>query len=608
MKHKTFLSYEINNISDTAILRSRPESDIGLGLSKHLVQMKDWPRTDVFGEVEMLGDSKSQTYTAYDAQYERILQVLLDLGLSRRDDEENESSDEQPDLEVWFYKNHKMILIHVPDLYVLPEANTKTMRRPFEAFEIINQTNFAILRVRPQDRIDDGLSEFIVQMRGWPYTWIFGTVAMPGLFKRTFYESTSPFFKEIQTVLKDLGLEQTGRQYNEPIEVRRYKEDMMITIIVPNTYSYTIPKREDDMSKELLKTEELRFKKDMVALSHFGNYAKLFDLTTTNVSNGKVRKYFRVNIDHSDLTNAIDKQAMQDEDHEKLYYLYNGSLAYDRLVDLLKTLGVSRKSLRRDKYALVKRNGGYIMELSQTAFEYKETEYSVTQRDKRENGIASGNTNTNKGNVKPKGLREIDAMQRPTVDLLNSTFTKMVERLRSFEKSNPQESTSWLRDNWESVCIERIQEALRRGRIYDAMNYLMFAQHHGWDTSKVLVAPECRTVSTEDIDARTIPYTFATYKDYCDYNGLYSVLIDALDQAAYGKGMERHANNLPFEEQKMQTICDAQGSSKGMAYQAIKKILESEGMGYQAKKREILGAIVYAAGIIIWEEKQPIEE
>ncbi|WP_458321511.1 hypothetical protein, partial [Providencia sp. CRPN22473] len=75
-----------------------------------------------------------------------------------------------------------------------------------------------------------------------------------------------------------------------------------------------------------------------------------------------------------------------------------------------------------------------------------------------------------------------------------------------------------------------------------------------------------------------------------------------------GKGMERHANNRPFEEQKMQTICDAQGSSKGMAYQAIKKILESEGMGYQAKKREILGAIVYAAGIIIWEEKQPIED
>lgn len=195
-----------------------------------------------------------------------------------------------------------------------------------------------------------------------------------------------------------------------------------------------------------------------------------------------------------------------------------------------------------------------------------------------------------------------------THNLLKSTAVEMGNRLRSFEKSNPQEALSWERSDWESVCIERIQEALRQGRTFDAMNYLMFAQHHGWNVAKVLEAPEVRTTSTEDVDARTIPYTFATYKDYCDYSGLYSVLIEALDQAAYGKGMERHANNLPFEEQKMQTICDAQGSSKGMAFQAIKKILESEGMEYQAKKREILGAIVYAAGIIIWEEKQPIED
>lgn len=195
-----------------------------------------------------------------------------------------------------------------------------------------------------------------------------------------------------------------------------------------------------------------------------------------------------------------------------------------------------------------------------------------------------------------------------THNLLKSTAVEMGNRLRSFEKSNPQEALSWERSDWESVCIERIQEALRQGRTFDAMNYLMFAQHHGWNVAKVLEAPEVLATSTDDIDSRTIPYTFATYKDYCDYSGLYSVLIDALNQAAYGKGMERHANNLPFEEQKMQTICDAQGSSKGMAFQAIKKILESEGMEYQAKKREILGAIVYAAGIIIWEEKQPIED
>lgn len=355
------------------------------------------------------------------------------------------------------------------------------------------------------------------------------------------------------------------------------------------------------MSKELLKTETDRYQKNFVKLAHVGNNATLFDLTVKNVTNGKVKNLYRVNLDKSTLTDAIEKLAIQDDDHPNLYYVYKGNIAYDRLQETLGKLGITRKLARRDRFPVVKRNGGYIMELSQTAFEYKETEYSVTQRDKREKGIASGEE-------KPKGLRIIDEMQRQTVDLLNKTFTQMATRLRSFEKSNPNHSLEWQCKSWESVCIERIQEALRRGRVFDAMNYLMFAQHHGWDTSKVLVAPECRTVSTEDIDSRTIPYTFATYKDYCDYNGLYSVLIDALDQAAYGKGMERHANNLPFEEQKMQTICDAQGSSKGMAYQAIKKILESEGMGYQAKKREILGAIVYAAGIIIWEEKQPIED
>lgn len=236
------------------------------------------------------------------------------------------------------------------------------MSKPFESYKIINENETSILRVRPQDRIEDGLSEFIVQMRGWPFESIFGPVEMPGEYKQVWYDEANPYYASIVGVLTNLGLE-AEQAKPQTIAVRRYKDAGCIVIIVPHSYSYTIPK-----------------------------------------------------------------------------------------------------------------------------------------------------------------------------------------------------------------------------------------------------GPEVRTTSTDDEDARTIPYTFASYKDYCDYSGLYSVLIDALNQAAYGKGMERHANNLPFEEQKMQTICDAQGSSKGMAYQAIKKILESEGMGYQAKKREILGAIVYAAGIIIWEEKQPIEE
>lgn len=88
------------------------------------------------------------------------------------------------------------------------------------------------------------------------------------------------------------------------------------------------------------------------------------------------------------------------------------------------------------------------------------------------------------------------------------------------------------------------------------------------------------------------------------YTSLQDVLDRAWQQAACGKGAERHGNSLSFVEQPMQTISDLLHGQQGMLFQAIKKIQESNRMGTDAAIRELLGAIVYVAGAIIWLEKQ----
>lgn len=87
------------------------------------------------------------------------------------------------------------------------------------------------------------------------------------------------------------------------------------------------------------------------------------------------------------------------------------------------------------------------------------------------------------------------------------------------------------------------------------------------------------------------------------YHGLAWVLMGAFEQAALGKGKERHANELAFEDQKMQTICRSQGHVGGMIYQICKKAMESEKMDPGARIRELEGVIVYAAGAIIFTQQ-----
>lgn len=94
-------------------------------------------------------------------------------------------------------------------------------------------------------------------------------------------------------------------------------------------------------------------------------------------------------------------------------------------------------------------------------------------------------------------------------------------------------------------------------------------------------------------DARTDP----------SYTELMAVLTRAYDQAATGKGHDRHADGKAFKDQPMQTVCTLYGVGFALG-QAAKKSQESMRMDREAAVRELLGAINYLAGAVIFLEAQ----
>jgi hypothetical protein len=88
---------------------------------------------------------------------------------------------------------------------------------------------------------------------------------------------------------------------------------------------------------------------------------------------------------------------------------------------------------------------------------------------------------------------------------------------------------------------------------------------------------------------------------------LRDVLNEAYQQAANGKGKERHANGNAWLNQPIFEI----GRMVGVGFntgQAIKKLQESSRMEPDAAVRELLGAIVYAASAIqLIRETSPYE-
>lgn len=96
---------------------------------------------------------------------------------------------------------------------------------------------------------------------------------------------------------------------------------------------------------------------------------------------------------------------------------------------------------------------------------------------------------------------------------------------------------------------------------------------------------------------------FAVTLDAPGYYSLAAVFQRAFEQASGGKGKERHANNLPFDQQPMQTIAAAHGVGF-LTGQAAKKSQEALGLPHDRKIAELLGAMNYLAGAVIFLEGQ----
>jgi hypothetical protein len=90
------------------------------------------------------------------------------------------------------------------------------------------------------------------------------------------------------------------------------------------------------------------------------------------------------------------------------------------------------------------------------------------------------------------------------------------------------------------------------------------------------------------------------------YDSLANVLDDALHQAQSGKGEERHANDLPFDRQPMQKLIESYGVGFALG-QAAKKGEESMVLEPGHDIAEILGAIVYLAGAVVYKRRKYAE-
>ncbi|WJJ58634.1 hypothetical protein MAG26fr_orf032 [Klebsiella phage vB_KpnS_MAG26fr] len=111
------------------------------------------------------------------------------------------------------------------------------------------------------------------------------------------------------------------------------------------------------------------------------------------------------------------------------------------------------------------------------------------------------------------------------------------------------------------------------------------------------------TMEADDSGIPSPLFIFRSKKDRDDYLPLLRTFLGALEQAAYGKGRERHANDLPFTEQPILTMARMLDSDAGLAQQVIKKTIEARSLPTkQARINELRGTLVYAAAMILFEE------
>jgi hypothetical protein len=100
---------------------------------------------------------------------------------------------------------------------------------------------------------------------------------------------------------------------------------------------------------------------------------------------------------------------------------------------------------------------------------------------------------------------------------------------------------------------------------------------------------------TKTIYDNTIKYEVEIDKNYAS---LFEQYLGALEHASVTKGKERHANGLPFEQQKICRINRNVGIGFGLG-QCIKKSEEVKVLPPEMGIKELYGVINYASGVII---------
>lgn len=181
-----------------------------------------------------------------------------------------------------------------------------------------------------------------------------------------------------------------------------------------------------------------------------------------------------------------------------------------------------------------------------------------------------------------------------------------------------------VRDIIRKECREQLDTAFRAGnhvslaaldekidkvaQDVDALTQRVHSVNHAQALHEALGKTDMRDTPTAWSSITGADASTYEVKVLSGYECLFDVLVAALEQAQSGKGAERHANNLPFDRQPMQSVADATGSIDGILFQMMKKARESSGMPLDRAVRELLGSIVYAAGAVIWRQRHADNE
>lgn len=129
------------------------------------------------------------------------------------------------------------------------------------------------------------------------------------------------------------------------------------------------------------------------------------------------------------------------------------------------------------------------------------------------------------------------------------------------------------------------------------------------DLRQVRFGPASLFLDRNAADTASADFAVAAESDIHPYHLLAATLVRAFEQAANGKGKERHATgDTPFHEQPMALINKQIGSVDGFIYQAHKKSLEALRLPQGRNVAEILGAINYLAGAVIALESWAAKE